>query len=557
MGTEQDIKIGIKTKADTRGAEEASKALKDVGRSAAAVEKPMSKLGSAAGARKGSGAAAGIEKVAAASSKAKKSTRNMGMATLEASRAFEDMQYGLRGALNNIPGLVMMLGGTAGIAGAASAAAVAVSILAPQLQEMFGSKEDPKVLEELNEKLSTLAKKAQKAAHEMEAVAQKKFAESIDAVVGALKLENSEFQRNIKLSQEKRKARIALIAVEKELALAMVESTPGLSADARSQRRSEIELRAAGSVSGLKQEARDEQVSIARAAFESARQQGESVAAAVGAAELRLRSLEVERADLAKQNAAIAETQAVRLRMVERAELQTTSGPGGGMAITTMQALDEKRKEQDLLSKFENIARGFSPDDASRLKDLGGSELDVGSIKQMAKELEELTKQAGAAAVEISEANARLKLAEDIHAIGGKTAESAGDSAGALQRSAAAQGRLGDARTQGSEEINAALDALLEQSNEGAQEVASKLRELVADGLQASEEPEAVQLLNQIIGKFSGDASTRAGVYSEFLAVLSAAAEADRNIMREVTKMRQEFEALQDNVSGQLGNQNP
>lgn len=60
---------------------------------------------------------------------------NAGMAMLEFSRLTEDAQYGLRGILNNIPTLVMQLGGTAGLAGALSLAAVAIS----QLWERFGS----------------------------------------------------------------------------------------------------------------------------------------------------------------------------------------------------------------------------------------------------------------------------------------------------------------------------------------------------------------------------------------------------------------------------------
>lgn len=60
---------------------------------------------------------------------------NAGMAVLEFSRAFEDAQYGMRGVLNNIPGLVAQLGGTAGLAGAISIAAV----LGTQLWERMGS----------------------------------------------------------------------------------------------------------------------------------------------------------------------------------------------------------------------------------------------------------------------------------------------------------------------------------------------------------------------------------------------------------------------------------
>lgn len=55
--------------------------------------------------------------------------RSLGMAALEASRAVEDLQYGLAGVVNNIPGLVMALGGGAGLTAAISLAAVGVNQL--------------------------------------------------------------------------------------------------------------------------------------------------------------------------------------------------------------------------------------------------------------------------------------------------------------------------------------------------------------------------------------------------------------------------------------------
>lgn len=56
--------------------------------------------------------------------------RNFGMAALEASRAVEDLQYGVSGVVNNIPGLVMALGGSAGLTAGISLAAVGVYQLA-------------------------------------------------------------------------------------------------------------------------------------------------------------------------------------------------------------------------------------------------------------------------------------------------------------------------------------------------------------------------------------------------------------------------------------------
>ncbi len=55
--------------------------------------------------------------------------RNNAQALLMFSQGFEDAQFGIRGILNNIPGLIVALGGGAGLAGAISIAAVAGSQL--------------------------------------------------------------------------------------------------------------------------------------------------------------------------------------------------------------------------------------------------------------------------------------------------------------------------------------------------------------------------------------------------------------------------------------------
>lgn len=55
--------------------------------------------------------------------------RDNATALLMFSQAAEDAQYGIRGVLNNVPGLVMALGGGMGLAGAVSIAAVGISQL--------------------------------------------------------------------------------------------------------------------------------------------------------------------------------------------------------------------------------------------------------------------------------------------------------------------------------------------------------------------------------------------------------------------------------------------
>jgi hypothetical protein len=75
-------------------------------------------------------AAAGVNAVGAAGV-------NTGRAMLSFSQGFEDAQYGIRGVLNNIPGLIMSLGGGAGLTGVISIAAVSLNIL----WEKFGKVE--------------------------------------------------------------------------------------------------------------------------------------------------------------------------------------------------------------------------------------------------------------------------------------------------------------------------------------------------------------------------------------------------------------------------------
>lgn len=55
--------------------------------------------------------------------------RNNAQSLLLFSQGLEDAQFGMRGILNNIPGLIISLGGTAGLAGAISIAAVSFSVL--------------------------------------------------------------------------------------------------------------------------------------------------------------------------------------------------------------------------------------------------------------------------------------------------------------------------------------------------------------------------------------------------------------------------------------------
>lgn len=67
---------------------------------------------------------------------AAESTRNYGASILSFSQGLEDLQYGIRGVLNNIPNLVMQMGGTMGLAGVISVVAVGLTVLVGHLGDL-------------------------------------------------------------------------------------------------------------------------------------------------------------------------------------------------------------------------------------------------------------------------------------------------------------------------------------------------------------------------------------------------------------------------------------
>jgi len=157
-------------------------------------------------------AAAAGKKLATAKDGVRKSSRNSGLAILEFSRAIEDAQYGIRGVLNNIPSLVTMLGGGAGLAGAISLAAVGLTQLYERLFKV-----DEKAVEttddfqELVDSMAALKEEANE-------VSYAKFLTSLDAAKDKLDLQNERLSANIRLLTLQRQAANQVANAQDELA---------------------------------------------------------------------------------------------------------------------------------------------------------------------------------------------------------------------------------------------------------------------------------------------------------------------------------------------------
>lgn len=112
MATKKEIEIKLKSTLDGKGVEEAKQQIDALNKSTEQLDKN--------------------------SKQATRSVKNMGQGALQAAYFFDDLQYGIRGIMNNIPGLVMGFGGGAGLAGAMSLAVLAGA----KLYDWMGKTED-------------------------------------------------------------------------------------------------------------------------------------------------------------------------------------------------------------------------------------------------------------------------------------------------------------------------------------------------------------------------------------------------------------------------------
>lgn len=115
MATKKEIEINLKSTLDGKGVEEAKQKIDSLNKSTDQLDK--------------------------GSQKATKSIKNTGQGMLQLAYFMDDVQYGIKGILNNIPGLVIGFGGGAGLAGALSLATLAGA----KLYEWLSSTEEKSV----------------------------------------------------------------------------------------------------------------------------------------------------------------------------------------------------------------------------------------------------------------------------------------------------------------------------------------------------------------------------------------------------------------------------
>ena len=155
---------------------------------------------------------------------------NAGMAMLMFSQGLEDAQYGIKGVLNNIPPLVMAMGGSAGLAGAVSIAAVSLTALS----KAFAKLNQDQVLAEGNAKrLTAFTERSAKANQDAEAAGQKQ-AEAFREQFTLMDLKREYDQQELTRKEK-------LAAAEREIQMAQLERLNG---SERMQKEHELTTRA-------------------------------------------------------------------------------------------------------------------------------------------------------------------------------------------------------------------------------------------------------------------------------------------------------------------------
>lgn len=186
MATKKEIEIKLKSTLDGKGVEEAKQQIDALNKSTEQLDKD--------------------------SKQATRSVKNMGQGALQAAYFFDDLQYGIRGIMNNIPGLVMGFGGGAGLAGAISIATLAGA----KLYEWMGKTEDKsadlaKKMKEQSKEIAESYRKSLRASYqalqefnqqERTKTVNKEYQNYVKGITREFEYQTEELEKQIRLRRE-------------------------------------------------------------------------------------------------------------------------------------------------------------------------------------------------------------------------------------------------------------------------------------------------------------------------------------------------------------------
>ncbi|PND05027.1 hypothetical protein [Akkermansia muciniphila] len=186
MATKKEIEIKLKSTLDGKGVEEAKQQIDVLNKSTEQLDK--------------------------GSQQATRSVKNMGQGLLQVAYFMDDVQYGIKGILNNIPGLVIGFGGGAGLAGAMSLAVLAGA----KLYEWMGKTEDKsadlaKKMKEHSKEIAEASRQAIRASYqalqefnqqERTKTVNKEYQNYVKGITREFEYQTEELEKQIRLRRE-------------------------------------------------------------------------------------------------------------------------------------------------------------------------------------------------------------------------------------------------------------------------------------------------------------------------------------------------------------------
>lgn len=507
---------------------------------------------------------------------------NAGMAVLEFSRAFEDAQYGLRGVLNNIPQLIAMLGGGAGLAGVISVLAV----VGAQVWEKIGATDEAEdsldAVAEAADKLATKLKALSDRRKEIAKIPTSDMGAALKEETTALKLQTEGFRQNIQALKDRIAAAAALDAALTQGALGDVdrlEAGGSISADEAANRRAGIEGAARQREIQRNQELSKLDDAVAIEAKAAAQRELQLAEFKKRAADERLREAEEEeqrlkaalkrRNDIDALRAQVDAAEEELLRAGVDDSRRTRDGAQGfraandNLGASIVGDYTDRFKEAN-----EQIARNIETfvDASERLADLekggvpAGQEAIAKETGELLNNIQSLREAVGEAAKDISDKTSALQLATQ-------------SSDAALNRGAAnrqdqqnlsnaenvnvLQERLSAAGDQSAEKLAQTLEAILgvigdAAKQPGVQDTANRVSTMLKDGFQASEEGPLKAALLELTGMIRTSDTRRAGLVQQVIQGLSDSVSVDQRFSAEI----REVKARMRSIELQLGNPN-
>jgi hypothetical protein len=286
-------------------------------------------------------------------------TTQSAMGFLQLSQAVEDAQYGFRGIVNNIPGMVMSFGGGAGLAGAVSLAAVGLNVLMEHV-DLFGTKAK-KAQEDASDLTQEMMKKSETAyldarATEAAAKAQEEYNAVLQQAEGHYKAVLAQAEAVARQKKEMADAEIASADADAALQVAqlqLAETRGEVSKEdairAREKIRTEAEARKFTAETAAEEARIAEQRKKAAAEDELARNKQIAAHNASGASWDVLRESEVKE----KQ----ANIDSIKARMEESRLTQTELAKRGANSVGLKQEQERYAEMQKALEFNEGILK--------------------------------------------------------------------------------------------------------------------------------------------------------------------------------------------------------